>query len=133
MTTKPSSLRRDAPASITLFDSISNPIPLGKQMGRGGEGSVYEVENDPSLVAKVYHKTPLAEEQVAKLQSLAAIWSNPLEVISAWPRSILFDPVKRKPCGLLMTKLESARSLHELYGTTNRRRHFPEVGWHHLV
>jgi DNA-binding helix-hairpin-helix protein with protein kinase domain len=23
--------------------------------------------------------------------------------------------------------------LHELYGTTNRRRHFPDVGWHHLV
>ena len=32
-----------------------------------------------------------------------------------------------------MTKLVSARPLHELYGTTNRRRHFPEVGWHHLV
>jgi DNA-binding helix-hairpin-helix protein with protein kinase domain len=132
MTTKPSSLRPGAPTT-TLFDAISNPIPLGQQIGRGGEGSVYEVENEPSLVAKVYHKTPLADDQVAKLQSLAAIWSNPLEVISAWPRSILFDPVKRKPCGLLMTKMESARSLHELYGTTNRRRHFPDVGWHHLV
>jgi DNA-binding helix-hairpin-helix protein with protein kinase domain len=32
-----------------------------------------------------------------------------------------------------MTKMEGARPLHELYGTTNRRRHFPEVGWHHLV
>ena len=26
-----------------------------------------------------------------------------------------------------------ARQLHELYGTTNRRRHFPEAQWHHLV
>ena len=26
-----------------------------------------------------------------------------------------------------------ARQLHELYGTTNRRRHFPEARWHHLV
>jgi DNA-binding helix-hairpin-helix protein with protein kinase domain len=134
MTTKPSSLPRDASAtSITLFDSISNPIPLGKQMGRGGEGSVYEVESDPALVAKVYHKTPLSDEQVAKLQALACCWSSPLEAISAWPRSMLYDPIKRKPCGLLMTKLVSARPLHELYGTTNRRRHFPEVGWHHLV
>ena len=87
MTTKPSSLHRDAPTtSTTLFDAISNPVPLGKQLGRGGEGSVYEVENDASLVAKVYHKTPLSEEQVAKLQALACCWSSPLEAISAWPR-----------------------------------------------
>ena len=32
-----------------------------------------------------------------------------------------------------MTKMVGARPLHELYGTTNRRRHFPDVGWHHLV
>ena len=32
-----------------------------------------------------------------------------------------------------MTKMVGARQLHELYGTTNRRRHFPEAGWHHLV
>jgi DNA-binding helix-hairpin-helix protein with protein kinase domain len=126
-------LHRDATTSITLFDSISNPVPLGKQLGRGGEGSVYEVENDPALVAKVYHKTPLSVEQVAKLHALAYCWSSSLEAISAWPRSMLFDPIRKKPCGLLMTKLVSARPLHELYGTTNRRRHFPDVGWHHLV
>jgi DNA-binding helix-hairpin-helix protein with protein kinase domain len=131
MTTKPLSSPRGA--TTTLFDAISNPIPLGNQLGRGGEGSVYEIENDPALVAKVYHKTPLSDEQVAKLQALACCWSAPLEAISAWPRSMLFDPVRRKPCGLLMTKLVSARPLHELYGTTNRRRHFPEVGWHHMV
>src|SRR3970282_1472692 len=34
---------------------------------------------------------------------------------------------------ILMTKMDVARPLHELYGTTNRRRHFPEVGWHHMV
>jgi len=32
-----------------------------------------------------------------------------------------------------MSKMEGARQLHELYGTTNRRRHFPDAGWHHLV
>jgi DNA-binding helix-hairpin-helix protein with protein kinase domain len=32
-----------------------------------------------------------------------------------------------------MTKMDGARQLHELYGTTNRRRNFPEAGWHHLV
>ena len=102
-------------------------------MGRGGEGTVYEVEGEPTLVAKVYHKRPLPQDQVAKLQAMVSCWSSGLESISAWPRSMLFDPIGRKPWGILMNKMSGARPLHELYGTTNRRRHFPEVGWHHLV
>jgi DNA-binding helix-hairpin-helix protein with protein kinase domain len=106
---------------------------LGDELGRGGEGSVFEVVGNPSVVAKVYHKTPLPEDQVAKLRVMSSVWSAGLEKISAWPRTLLFDPVQRKPCGLLMSKMEGARPLHELYGTTARRRHFPDVGWHHLV
>jgi DNA-binding helix-hairpin-helix protein with protein kinase domain len=102
-------------------------------MGRGGEGSVYEVEGQPTQVAKVYHKRPLADDHVAKLQTMVSSWSQPLETISSWPRALLFDPSTRKACGILMSKMEGAHPLHDLYGTTNRRRHFPDVGWHHLV
>ncbi len=133
MTTRPSSSPRSSTRPKTLFDAISQPIDLGDELGRGGEGSVFEVQGNPSLVAKVYHKTPLAEDHVAKLRPMSAVWSANLEKISAWPRTILFDPIQRKPCGLLMSKMEGARPLHELYGTTARRRHFPDVGWHHLV
>jgi DNA-binding helix-hairpin-helix protein with protein kinase domain len=116
-----------------LLDSISRPVHMGKQIGRGGEGGVYEVAGNPSLLAKIYHKKPLPEEQVAKLQAMVSCWSQDLETIAAWPRALLFDPVSRKPSGILMTMMDGAHQLHELYGTTNRRRHFPEVGWHHLV
>src|SRR5689334_16285140 len=116
-----------------LLDSVSRPVHMGKQIGRGGEGGVYEVAGNPSLLAKVYHKKPLPEEQVAKLQAMVSIWSQDLETIAAWPRALLLDPVSRKPTGILMTKMDGAHQLHELYGTTNRRRNFPEVGWHHLV
>jgi DNA-binding helix-hairpin-helix protein with protein kinase domain len=84
-------------------------------------------------LAKVYHKRPLSEEHVAKLSAMVACWSPALETIAAWPKALLFDPATRKPCGILMTKMDGARQLHELYGTTNRRRHFPDAGWHHLV
>jgi DNA-binding helix-hairpin-helix protein with protein kinase domain len=134
MTTRPSSSPRSSPTRPkTLFDAISQPVDLGDEVGRGGEGSVYEVQGNSSLVAKVYHKLPLPEDQVAKLRSMSAVWSAGLEKISAWPRTILFDPVHRQPCGLLMSKMEGARPLHELYGTANRRRHYPDAGWHHLV
>jgi len=106
---------------------------MGPEIGRGGEGSVYEVEGQPTQLAKVYHKRPLADDHVAKLQAMVSCWSSALETISSWPRALLFDPTIRKPSGILITKMSGARPLHELYGTTNRRRHFPEVGWHHLV
>ena len=32
-----------------------------------------------------------------------------------------------------MSKITSAFQLHELYGSTNRRLHFPDAHWHHLV
>lgn len=134
MTTRPSSsLRLSRKPPKTLFDAISQPIALGDELGRGGEGSVYEVDGNPSLVVKLYHKTPLDDAQVQKLMAMSAVWSAELEQIAAWPRSLLFDPVQRKPCGLLMSKMDGARQLHELYGTSNRRKHFPDVGWHHLV
>ncbi len=129
--TRPSSSQPGAPT--VLLDSICRSVPIGALIGRGGEGAVYEVQGDPTLVAKVYHKRPLAEDQIAKMQAMVSVWSSPLETIAAWPRSILYDPTSRKPCGLLMIRMDDAKQLHELYGTTNRRRHFPEVGWHHMV
>jgi DNA-binding helix-hairpin-helix protein with protein kinase domain len=134
MTTRPSSSRRSSTnRPKTLFDAISQPVQLGDELGRGGEGSVFEVDGNPALVVKVYHKLPLADDQLAKLRAMTSVWSAELEQIAAWPRTILFDPVQHKPCGLLMSKMEGARQLHELYGTSGRRRYFPDVGWHHLV
>jgi DNA-binding helix-hairpin-helix protein with protein kinase domain len=131
MTTKHSSLRL-AGTPTTLLDSICQSVPLGVEIGRGGEGSIFEVVGQPSFVAKVYHKRPLADDHAAKLQTMIGCWSNALESISTWPRSMLFDPMSRKPVGILINKMVGARHLHELYGTTNRRRHFPDAGWHHL-
>ena len=121
-----------APKTV-LLDSLSRSVPMGQEIGRGGEGGVYEVDGNPSLLAKVYHKKPLPDDQVAKIEAMVSCWSSALETIAAWPKAVLYDPVRRKPCGILMTKMVGAKPLHELYGTTNRRRHFPEVGWHHLV
>jgi DNA-binding helix-hairpin-helix protein with protein kinase domain len=118
---------------MKLSDADGRVLVLGGELGRGGEGSVYELASNSSLVVKVYHKVPLPEGQLAKLRAMTAAWSPGLEKIAAWPRSILFDPANRQACGVLMSKMTGALQLHELYGTTNRRRHFPDAGWHHLV
>lgn len=118
---------------MQLVDSQGNPIHLGNRIGKGGEGNVYEVDGDPGMVAKVYHQTPLSEDQYCKLDWMVSKRTASLSKISAWPEAILRNGGGNEPCGLLMPKIDKSRQLHELYGTTNRRLHFPEVRWHHLL
>ncbi|MCA9258695.1 MAG: hypothetical protein KDA61_05830, partial [Planctomycetales bacterium] len=68
-----------------------------------------------------------------KLAAICRLWTKDLEQIAAWPRGVLYDAKTRVACGLLMAKVDKARPLHELYGTSNRRRHFPDAAWHHLL
>lgn len=116
-----------------LIDSQGRAIPLEAEIGRGGEGNVYAVRGNTSQAAKVYHKRPLPPERVAKLQAMVACNSPSLATVAAWPTSLLYDARDRRPCGLLMPRINRAWQLHELYSTINRRRHFPEALWHHLI
>ena len=50
-----------------MIDSKGHALQLGEEIGKGGEGSIFEVEGHPTLAAKVYHQNPLTEDQVAKL------------------------------------------------------------------
>jgi DNA-binding helix-hairpin-helix protein with protein kinase domain len=118
---------------IETVDGSGNAVLLSDVVGKGGEGSVFEVIGAPKLVAKVYHQTPIVGDQLAKLEAMIAQRSAKIDGISAWPTSLLFNPHRREPCGILMPRVMGARHLHELYGTANRRMHFPDAQWHHLV
>jgi DNA-binding helix-hairpin-helix protein with protein kinase domain len=119
--------------SPKLINSRGEAIQLGELIGKGGEGTVYAVDGHESLVAKLYHQRPLPEETYAKLQAMITRRTDRLEAISAWPAEMLHDPRSRDALGILMPNVSSSRHLHELYGTANRRRHFPEARWHHMI
>lgn len=116
-----------------LFDSQGNEIHLGDIIGKGGEGSVYNIDGDENLVAKLYHQRPLPAEMLAKLHAMIGLRTPELDSISAWPRSLVHDPRSRDVLGIIMPRVHDALQLHELYGTANRRRSFPEARWHHLL
>lgn len=116
-----------------LVDSRGEEVRLGETIGKGGEGSVYAVETDDRLVAKLYHQRPLPTETFEKLQAMITRRTSALESISAWPRELLLDPRSRDALGILMPNVSKSKTLHELYGTANRRRNFPEARWHHMV
>ena len=97
----------------------SGGLQLGKELGKGGEGSVYavtshglsELPSAEKLVAKIYHE-PSAEERPKKLKAMIA---NAVEDPAvAWPLAVILDDQKRF-LGYLMKRLESDSYREWLY------------------
>lgn len=133
MTRPSSSLFKQPLDKPLLHDSSERVVPLGEAIGAGGEGTVFEINGHPNLVAKVYHKGKLNEQHDRKLRKLVTLGTSDLLGIAAWPRGLLFDPRTKGVRGLMMERITNAFPLHELYGTTTRSRRFPHAQWGHLV
>jgi DNA-binding helix-hairpin-helix protein with protein kinase domain len=116
-----------------VVDSDGEKHLLGELIGKGGEGSVFAVDGKPSLAAKIFHHTPLSPASMAKLQAIVAHRTHGLDGIATWPRSIVHATHTNEACGIVTPRVRNARHLHELYGTSARRRFFPQARWFHLV
>src|SRR5947209_6299235 len=102
-----------------LMDAHGRPVPLGRQLGVGGEGAVFEVTGScPTLVAKVYHKPPRVLHQ-AKLRAMVGLAREELLRVAAWPVTTLHAQVGGPVAGVAMRKVEG-RELHELYSPAHR-------------
>lgn len=106
------------------------PVQLGKLLGKGGEGAVYEVVNQPTLVAKVYLKD-IPAERAEKLRAMSQLLTPKLATLTAWPHDVLYG-VGGKVTGFLMPKV-IAHDVHEVYGPKSRQQIFPQADWRLLV
>lgn len=116
---------------FTFYDSENKPYVLTEQLGRGGEGTVFECGNDLELVAKIYHEA-VTDEKVEKLRWMAENKNEHLLKVAAWVVDVLKDAPDGKVVGFLMPNVR-AKEIHELYSLKSRRVHFPEATWHFLV
>jgi len=117
----------------TYFNSRGVAVRLGKQIGSGGEGDVYEVLSSPrTLVAKIYHKSLEAHKQ-EKLRLMAQGTNDELEGISAWPNDVLSTRPGGPVVGFVMPRILDAEPIHKVYGPTHRKETFPHADWRFLV
>ena len=115
-----------------LVDRQGRPVELGPEVGRGGEGTVYEVSGRPQLVAKLYHQSvSLAASH--KLASMVAIQTAPLLRIAAWPVDTLTEPAQPTARGLLMPRITGCKPIHQLYGPQSRLVDFPKADWRFIL
>jgi DNA-binding helix-hairpin-helix protein with protein kinase domain len=116
-----------------LFDASGRPVPLGHQLGSGGEGDVYEVPAiGRDLVAKIYHE-PLKPDKQEKLRHMVQGCDNPLKNIAAWPTATLHLGRNGPVRGFLMPKVVGYEPIHKLYSPAHRKQFFPKADWAFLV
>jgi DNA-binding helix-hairpin-helix protein with protein kinase domain len=99
-----------------LRTQTGRSIALGKQLGKGGEGIVFEVQGDASLAAKIYHRDKAAERQ-QKIESIvAAQWHKTTSCV-AFPVDALVSPAGQF-LGFTMARIARNKPIHDLYSPT---------------
>ena len=102
----------------------TNSISLvpGKLIGAGGEGAVYEDQNDPRMVIKVLHPQQATAERVAKLRAMCQNPPQNAEALS-WP-NILEGGVGE--LRFRMPRAASATATVYRFISANERRQLPK-------
>jgi len=115
-----------------VFDQQGRPVVIGKELGRGGEGAVFEVSGHRDYVAKIYHK-PAVPEKAQKLALMIRLGCDSLKQYAAWPIATLHETVGGPTKGLVMPKIAKPTEIHELYSPAHRKVEFPTSDWLFLV
>lgn len=109
----------------------SGPVRLGRQLGKGGEGTVFEVEGRPDSAAKIY-LSAVSSERADKLVAMAAVRTAALDQLTAWPTDVLRQS-DGKVCGFVMANLRASKDIHKLYSPKSRLADFPQADWRLVV
>ncbi len=104
---------------------------IAGEIGKGGEGRVYEIANDYSLVLKLYTE-PLSPAKIRKLKLMAERGSDTIKKYAAWPQDIVTDS-RGMVCGFVMRKLTGYVPIHMLFSPMDRKKMFPDKGYNFLV
>ena len=104
---------------------------VGNEIGRGGEGIVFDVINKNDIVFKKYIES-LSTSKIDKLCYMVSIKSAVLEAYSAWPLDVVRDETGI-PCGFIMKKLKAFVPLHVIFSPMDRKKYFPDKGYNFLV
>ena len=114
-----------------IFDQQRRLVPLGKLLGRGGEGAVFEIVGEPDLVAKIYHPDKARERQ----QKIAAMVASRMQAKvsnAAFPISPLFEGAGTF-AGFAMQRIGRQKPVHQLYSPASRRNEFPNADYRLLL
>lgn len=107
-------------------------ITTGAEIGRGGEGVVYQVVGRSDLVAKIYHPAQRTHLRHAKVTAMlvqppqdGCRALTPPHVSLAWPTDLLFEGGDF--AGFLMPRIERSPTIVALFNPLLRRQRYPQA------
>jgi DNA-binding helix-hairpin-helix protein with protein kinase domain len=106
-------------------------IRLTKQIGQGGEGSVFLIENKPGLVAKIYHNKNV-DGRESKLHNMLHLSSQKLNDVSSWPIKLIKKKSEEGVAGIILPYVDGLE-LHTVYGPNERKQILPNATWEFLL
>lgn len=112
-----------------LRDAVGT-IVAGRELGRGGEGAVYELTGRPGLALKLYFEPDAARK--SKITAFVRGGFTAACPSAAVPRTLV-RASDGAFVGFTMRMVDGSRPLHDLYGAASRRRHFPGADWRMIV
>lgn len=111
--------------------SNGNVYLLGSELGRGGEGIVYYIQNQPKYVAKIYiDKVPAQLSK--KLAFMIQENTDLLQQYTTWPIDSLWDH-QGNCIGYLMQRLDAYLPMHMAFNPMDRKQYFPDKGYNFLI
>jgi DNA-binding helix-hairpin-helix protein with protein kinase domain len=113
------------------FKGTSSAYTVAQELGRGGEGQVFELSGNSQLVLKVYNE-PVQQDKIRKLRLMTSLGDAKIEQYAAWPTDVVTDS-SGTVAGFTMRKLSNYVPLHMLFSPMDRKRIFPEKGYDFLV
>jgi DNA-binding helix-hairpin-helix protein with protein kinase domain len=116
---------------MTYSGLNSGQYTTGRELGRGGEGTVYELKDNSGQVLKKYNE-PLTANKISKLKHMIAMRNAGIEAYAAWPVDLVSDE-RGGVCGFIMKKLTGYVPLHMIFSPMDRKKLFPDKGYNFLV
>ena len=90
------------------YDSLNRLVNTGNQIAQGGEGTVFNVQGNNDLAAKIWTKTDQikAEKITAVVRNRMATTPSTAGTLCAWPQEVLRNR-QGNPVGYLMPKVDT--------------------------
>jgi DNA-binding helix-hairpin-helix protein with protein kinase domain len=120
----------NAPPS-TVQTSLGRTLHLTKQIGKGGEGAIYETREQNDIAVKLYwpNKALSRRDKIAAMASAQLYKTNSLV---AFPIEVLFAP-NGAFAGFAMQKIVASKPVHKLYSPASRKVEFGRANFKFLI
>lgn len=119
-------------SAACYFDVRRQPVPLGVQIGHGGEGDVFALAYRPSLAVKIYTTPEKRRNRAPKVAAMVAQALGTKTRLAAFPQELVFDG-RGDVAGFVMRRVADHRIIFQLHNPSARRPHFAQADYAFLV